>query len=155
MVLLVSALLGLGAIPIMVTAIKASNAAGSFFSGTIADRYGKLFPAITLIVMALVGIILFIATRDALILIVASLLLGFSMAATYPVVLAWLREKVDPQEYLAALGIFHVYNNMGTVAAITANLWIPAATSFIPGALALAIALPCILLFNKLPKRGV
>ena len=74
------------------------------------------------------------------------------MAAIYPVCLAWQR-KLPAEEYFDALGIFHVYSNIGVLFAIVANLKLSAEASFIPGIIALLLALPGIVLFRNLSRK--
>ena len=148
--LVIVSALGLGFIPIIISLVKVSNIIGTIGSGSVSDWYNKSVVLTSLVVIALSGIALFTLSTTFRFMLGGALLLGFAMAAIYPVSLAWLKEKITKEEYLYALGIFHVYNNIGTVAAITANLWLPAGVSFLPGALALLAALPGIYFFHRI-----
>ncbi len=142
-------LVGIGFIPLIISVLKVSNIIGSFSSGTLSGWYSKSGLLITLVAIALCGIVVFTLFSTLSSLLLGAILLGFSMAAIYPVALAWLKEKLPGDEYLYALSTFHVYTNIAVLGAIGVNLYLPAQTSFIPGALALLLAIPGIIMFQK------
>ena len=149
----VLAFLGIGAIPLMVAIFKIGSIAGSFSIGTISDRLAKNTTLASIVLVALAGVALFTMTSTLVPLLAGAIIIGFTFAAVYPVVLAWLKERLDPQEYLQALGIFHVYTNIGVVSALIANMYLSPRAGFVPGAIALVIALPGIFLFHRLTRR--
>lgn len=148
-------LLGIGSVALLVTMIKVSNIVGSFSSGTISGWFSKAILLAILVVVAGLGIFLFIGTQIRALIFLGTILIGFSMAAIYPVCLAWLKEKLPAEEYLYALGVFHVYGNLGVLGAITANLNLSVDFSFIPAFIALFLAIPGIVLFNNLFKQRI
>ena len=146
--------LGVAFIPHVVSVLKVSNIAGSFLSGKLSDRHRKAFVLAALLAVALCGAGLFVATKEFVPLLAGAILLGFSMASIYPVCLSWLKERIPDDEYLYALGTFHIYTNVGVLAAITANLWLPLGMSFLPGAVALLLAFAGIVAFDIITKRN-
>lgn len=146
-------LVGIGFIPLIISGLKISNIVGSFGSGTLSDWYNKATILSGLVGIALTGIIVFTFFSTFRTLLVGAILMGFSMAAIYPVVLAWLKEKVSGEEYLYALGTFHVYTNAGVISAIGANLLLPSSTTFLPGMIALLLSFVGIAWFNKHTRR--
>ncbi|OGG71126.1 hypothetical protein A3F27_02170 [Candidatus Kaiserbacteria bacterium RIFCSPHIGHO2_12_FULL_53_13] len=146
-------LLGVASVPLVISVLKVSNIIGSFSVGTISGWFSKAGTLSMLVLISLSGVYLFTQTYTLLPLIVGAILLGFSMSAIYPVCLSWLKERLPSEEYLYALGTFHVYTNIGVVSAITANLWLPSGTSFIPGVIALIFAIPGVLAFQTLTKK--
>jgi len=155
MSLIVIGAVGIGSLSLVISFIRLCNIAGSLGSGTLSDYMNKGIVLLGLVGMALAGIFVFTRAEDLPQLLFGSVLLGFSMASIYPVCLSWLKEKMRESEYLDALGIFHVYSNVGTLGAITANLWLPAGASFVPATIALLIALPCIFFFDRLKNHAV
>ncbi len=151
--LIIVALLGIGSIPLVITVFKLSNIAGSFSAGTISGWLSKSAVLMGLVLIALGGVYLFTRTYALAPFLAGTVLLGFSIASIYPVCLSWLKERLPSEEYLQALGIFHVYTNIGVVSAVTANMWLSSRGSFIPGVVALLLALPGIALFQTLTKK--
>lgn len=151
--LIIVSLLGIASIPLVITVFKASNIAGSFSSGTISGWFSKAAVLTALVVIALSGIYFFTQTHALVPFLIGTVLIGFSVTAVYPVCLAWLKERLPSDEYLQALGIFHVYTNIGVVSAVTANMWLSSRSSFVPGVIALLLALPGIALFQSLTKK--
>lgn len=151
--LIIVGVIGASALPLVIGIVRLSNMAGSLSSGALSDRINKGVVLAGVITVALIGTCIFTFAANLTVLIVGSLLLGFSMASFYPVCLSWLKEKMAEDEYLDALGVFHVYTNIGTLLAITTNLWLPAATSFMPAVIALLIGFPCIIAFHRLQDR--
>jgi len=150
---IIVSLLGVSSIALMITIIKISNIVGGFSSGKISGWYDKSNLLILLILMALLGVTLLIGTRTLIPVIFSAILLGFSMAAIYPVCLAWLNETIPAENYIYALGVFHVYSNLGMLSAILANLKFNSGVSFVPGIAALALAFPGIVMFRKATKK--
>ncbi|MDO8482075.1 MAG: MFS transporter [bacterium] len=148
--LLTVSLLGIGSIPLVVTIFKLSNIIGSFGSGALAGRFSKSILLISLTFVTLGGVLLFMNAYTLVPFLAATAIVGLTTASTYPVTLAWLKETLPSEEYMYSLGTFHVYSNLGVLAALGANLFLSAKASFVPGVLALLIALPCIYRFNKL-----
>ena len=155
MTLVVIGTVGAGMIPLVISAVRLCNMLGSFGGGTLSDHIGKGIVLGGFVLMALVGTYVFARAENISALLIGSVFLGLSMASIYPICISWLREKMSENEYLDALGIFHVYTNIGTIFAIIANLWLPASVSFIPAVIALLIGLPCIALFHRLKGQLV
>lgn len=153
--LLVIGAVGIGSLALVISVVRVCNIAGSLGIGILSDYVNKGIVLAGLVGIALAGIFVFTRAEDLPQILFGSVLLGFSMASIYPVCLSWLKEKMRENEYLDALGIFHVYSNVGTLAAFTANLWLPAGATYAPGIAALLIALPCILYFHRLKSHGV
>lgn len=151
--LIIVSLFGLGSIGLAITAIKVSNIVGSLSGGKISGRYNKSSLLIFMVLMALLGVALMIWTHSLTFIILSAILLGFSMAVIYPVCLAWLNETIPAENYIYALGVFHVYSNLGIISAITANLKLSSGVSFIPGIIALALAIPGIIMFKQAAKK--
>ncbi len=144
---------GIGEIALIIGLFKFSNIIGSFSIGSFSDRFSKVWVLIGLIVITILGIGMFVTAVNTPLLIMGALLIGFAMAAVYPVVLAWLKERLPADEYLYALGVFHIYTNVGVVGAIVINFWLSPGASFIPAIMLLLIAIPCTALFNKMTKK--
>ncbi|MCX6723535.1 MAG: MFS transporter [Candidatus Staskawiczbacteria bacterium] len=153
--IIIVSLFGMGLVAFFVFLIKISNIIGSFSSGTLAGWFSKMVLLVILIFMSLGGIFLLVGTHTRVWVLLGVILSGFAMAAIYPVCLVWLKEKFPAEEYLYALGIFHVYNNLGVLGAILSNLKMSAEFSFVPGIAAFFLALPGIALFNKLSKNNI
>ncbi|MDP3784908.1 MAG: MFS transporter [bacterium] len=150
--LIVVNLLGMGFIALVVSILKVSNIAGSLSSGILAAKYSKAMVLALFVLMALSGSLLFVASETIYPLLFGALLLGLSMASIHPVTLAWLKDALPPEEYPYALGAFYVYSNVGVLAAVGSNLVLPPRTSFLPGIIALILALAGITLFNRWQK---
>lgn len=145
--------LGVGSIALIIGILKSGNIIGSLVGGIAADIWNKSAALVVTAVLACIGIALFVATQSFILIFIGAVLMGVSMAAVYPVCLAWLKERLKPEEYIYPLGVFHVYTNVGAIAAILANMWLSASLSFLPGVAALLFAIPGILLFSKLTAR--
>lgn len=143
-------LLGISLIPLIVSIVKIANILGSFSSGALADHFDKTMVLLSLIAIALTGVVFFMFTSSLASYTIGALLLGFSMAAIYPVTLAALKETIPNEEYLYALGTFNVYTNVGTLGSIASNFVLPVGLTFIPGALALMVAIAGIFVFKSL-----
>lgn len=146
--LIIVAILGIGAIPLFVTCIKLSNIAGSFGSGSLSKYMSKRLLLTILILIAILGTAVFTSAHALMPVLAGALLLGFSMAAMYPVTLSYLKETMPEDEFLYTLGTFHVYTNVGALSAIATNLLLPAGASFIPGTIALMIAIPILWMYT-------
>ena len=101
-------------------------------------------------ILSLAGTVLLVSTAEMTPILVGTILIGISGVTAYPVILAWLKEKLPEEEYIYSLGVFHVYANIGVIAALAANIWLSPRASFIPGIVALIIGLVGIVLFEKL-----
>lgn len=144
----VIAALGAAALPIVISAARIGNMVGTLTAGTLSDRYSKKLILVILTLGGLASMGGALITDDFVFLLGSALLFGSSMSAAAPVVLAWLKESLPQHEYLDALGTVQVYNTLGAVAAAGANLALSYTASFVPGAIILVIALPCLALFH-------
>ncbi|MEK9153891.1 MAG: MFS transporter [Patescibacteria group bacterium] len=148
--LIVVGLLGLSSVPALVIALRISNVIGAFGSGIFADRFNKAGILVFVTILSLAGIVLLVSTATMAPILIGTILIGFSGVTSYPVTLAWLKESLPEEEYIYSLGVFHVYANIGVIAALAANMWLSPRASFIPGLAALIIGLGGIVLFEKL-----
>ncbi len=142
-------LLGVGSLPFLISVVKLSNIAGSFGSGTLSGWMSEIKLLLALTLMALFGIGFFVMAQLLIPLLIAAVLLGFSMASIYPVTLTLLKDTLPAEQYLYAIGVFNFYNNFGVIVALAANGLLSASTSFIPGAVALFVAIPGLFLFKR------
>lgn len=147
--LIVVSLLGIGSVAAVITVVKVANIIGSFSNGSLSARYNKPKLLIILVTIGLLGVGLLLAARGFMPVIASALLLGFSMAAIYPVCLAWLHEKISAYDYIYALGVFQIYSSLGIVGAILSNMLLGSNASFIPGIIALAVAIPCLMVYDR------
>jgi len=150
---IIVALLGLGAIPLVIGIFRVSNIAGSLSIGTISDWFSRSLVIAFLIIVGLIGIVLFTTTRALAPLLIGVICIGVSLSALPPVCLAWMKERLHNEEYLHAFGIFYVYSNIGVVAAVISNLYLSPRASFIPVIVAFLLALPGILLFQSFTQK--
>lgn len=155
MSMLVVTLVGIGAIPVVVSILKVSNITGSFSSGVLSERVGKRKLLTVLVGTALAGILIFTSAHTFVPILAGALLLGFSMAAIYPVTVSFLKETMPESDFLYALGTFHVYTNAGVLCAVATNLLLPAGLSFIPGGVALLVALPALWLYDPRTRATI
>jgi MFS family permease len=151
--LIIVAALGITFVPVTISGLKFANILGSFSSGFLSDRYSKAVILSALVCIALVGIWLFTVFTAFVPLFAGAALLGLAMASIYPVSLAWLKDALPEDEYIYGVGIFHVYNNMGVLGGIASNFLMSPRWSFLPGIIALVLALGGIALFTRLLQR--
>jgi len=145
-------ILGIGSLALIIGVLKGGNILGSLVSGVVADAWSKMATLIITVALAFIGIVLFVATHSYFLIFTGAILMGIAMASVYPVCLALLKEHLKPEEYVYSLGVFHVYNNVGAIAAILTNMWLYGGFTFLPGVIALLFAVPGILLFPKMSR---
>lgn len=146
--------LGVSAVPIVISLLKLGSMAGSYGSGVLAGRFDEVRLLLILASLMLFGSVLFATGSTFSALMIAAAMLGFSTISMYPVVLSMLKDTFAPDEYLYALGTFNLYNNIGVMTAIAAGSTLGASESFVPGALALTAALPCLAFFKKFARTS-
>jgi len=145
--------LGIGAIPLVISFFKLGNVAGSLSIGAISARVSKQTILLCTTIIILLGVGIFTLTSTLGWLLSGAILLGFSLSGVYPVTLAWFKDAFVREENIYALGILHVYSNLGMIAAISANAYLSPSQSFIPAAVILVVALPGIMLFRRVTQR--
>lgn len=149
---IIAASVGIGAIPFVIAAFRGSNIVSSLGTGSLTTRFGKTSLSVVTVVIGMIGAAFLLLAPSLSSLLIGAALIGLYQAASYPIVLAWLKETFATDEYLDTIGIFHVYNITGILAAITANLYLPGLASFTPGVIALLLAIPGILLFSRFTR---